>query len=157
MARIENQRYVETEPTDSPSFWMGRLVLASETGIDFTKLESQIAFSLASDPPEIIKTIDVSINPETDFLELSYDMKGEDEAFVLSMVSGLSLQALKASGLDIEDLTFRAGRLVRGEQFSLDREWDDSADLSDVRYSADDNLYLVFSEVRDMMTEYSSY
>lgn len=157
MARIENQRYIETKRTDSPSFWMGKLVLGSETGIAFAELENQIAFNLASDPPEIIKTIDVSTNPETDFLELSYDMEGEDEEFVLSMISGLSLQALKASGLDIEDLTYRAGRLVRGEQYSIDREWDESADLSDIRYSADDNLYLVFSEVRDMMAEYSAY
>ena len=156
MVRLENQRFIESEHSESCSFWMSRLVLGSETGVVFSEKEQVLAFHFDNDTPSEVKTIDIATNPETDFLELSFGMEGNNEEFVLSMTAGLSLRALHESGFDRDDLVYRGGRLVCTEQFEFDSEWDDTADLGDIRYSAGDNLYLVYSDMSEMMTDYST-
>jgi hypothetical protein len=154
MFHVENKEYVATERTDSPSYWLSRLVLGSDTGIAFEEHGKLLADTADRLAPEDIKSIDIEANELSGLLEISVGLEGDNEDFIRNKVAGLALRIMQESDIDLDDLVFRGSRIVNGENFAEDLENDPLADLGDVRYTDDEHMYIVFSELSEMMMEY---
>ncbi len=151
MVHVENADCRSLERPDSPSHWFSTIVVASETGETFDDKETVIAGHIGEHVTFDTRSVDVDADPDTGFIAIVVEIDGFDELPVAARSVDLALEALRDSDVDLNDLTFRGGRLVCGEQLYSDLQAGWEPTPTDNRYYADDLIGPVFSEHRTRM------
>lgn len=151
MVLVENQHCLSSERPNSSRRWFSTLVLASETDEHFEDREAVIADHIVEHATFDTHSIEIDADPDTGYLAIAMEIDGNGEVPVAQQVVSSALEGLRDSNVDLNDLTFRGGRLVCGEELSIDAERGLQPEATDIRYFADDLMGPVFSEHRGQM------